>query len=221
MKRLHSILAGVAAGAVSAFCFAFIHRLLISDIWFSLPALLVAGAICGLCIGWTYDALFPQPSVATWLKYNALYDGMFALLGGASVLMFEPVITLEEVMTYDALPGFLIRLELPVVIVSTLLMTAIIGRLYARTWLQVGGILVTCAVLVLLLGLNVSAMGLIAIPRSSLYLVLELAGLILALNIAFVAVFMGLRWNSFFGRAKRSGPDVEKPGAEAHKPLRI
>jgi hypothetical protein len=198
MGRLHCILAGMIAGAVSAYCFAFIHRMLISDIWFSLPALLVAGAICGLCIGWTYGALFRQPSVATWLKYNALYDGLFLLLGGASVLVFDPVTTLAEVMTYDALPGFLIRLELPVVIVSTLLMTAIIGRLYARTWLQYGGILITCAVLVLLLGLNVSAMGLIEIPRSSLYLVLELTGLILALNLVFVVVFLVLGWNSFF-----------------------
>jgi hypothetical protein len=209
MLRYQFVLTGIIAGAVSAYCFALVHRALISDIGFSLPALLVAGAICGMCIGWTYGILFRQPSVATWLKYNALYDGMFLLLGGASVLFFDPVITLAEVMTYDALPGFLIRLELPVVIVSTLLMTAIIGRLYARTWLHYGGIFITCAVLVLLLGLNVSAMGLIAIPRSSLYLVLELAGLVLALNLAFVAVFMGLRWNNFFRRVHRHGPAIE------------
>jgi hypothetical protein len=188
-----------------------VHRALISDIWYSLPALLVAGAICGLCIGWTYGILFRQPSVATWLKYNMLYDGMFLLLGGASVLLFDPVITLAELMTYDGLPEFLIRLELPVVIVSTLLMTAVIGRLFARTWLHYGSIFITCAVLVLLLGLNVSAMGLIEIPRSSLYLMLEVAGLILALNLVYVLVFLGLGWTSIFRVAQRRRTAVVEP----------
>jgi hypothetical protein len=208
MERMISIGAGMIAGAASACCFALIHARLISDIWFSLPALLVAGAICGMCIGWTYAALFPRPAVTTWLKYNALYDGMFVLLGGLSILIFDPVMTLAQVMTYDALPDVLIHMELPVVILSTLLMTAIIARLYARTLLQVLGIFVTCAFLVLFLGLNVSAMGLIAVPRSSLYLIGELAGLILALNLVFVIVFLGLRGNRFFARVQRREPAI-------------
>ncbi len=61
MVRYPFILAGIIAGAVSAYCFALIHRALISDIGFSLPALLVAGAICGMCLSWTYGALFRQP----------------------------------------------------------------------------------------------------------------------------------------------------------------
>lgn len=210
MERLSSIVVGLIAGAVSAYCFALIHAQVISDIWFSLSALLVAGAICGLCISWSYAVLFPRPTVTTWLKYNALYVGMFVLLGGLSILIFDPVMTLAEVMAYDALPDALIRMELPVVILSTLLMTAIIGRLYARTWLQVFGIFVTCAFLVLFLGLNVSAMGLIAIPRSSLYLVGELAGLILALNLVFVVVFLGLRRSSFFDRLRTREPAARK-----------
>lgn len=211
MARFSSNQAAIIAGAVSAFCFALIHRALISDIWFSLPILLVAGAICGLCIGWTYELMFRQPSVVTWLKYNALYDGLFLLLGGASILFFDPVTTLAEVMSSDRLPDFLIRLELPVVIVSTFVMTAVIGRLYARTWLQFFGIFITCAVLVLLLGLNVSAIGLIEIPRSSLYLVLEVAGLILALNLVFVVVFLGLRWSHFSKHSHRPGHTIKDP----------
>ena len=211
MGRMHAILAGTAAGAGSAYCFALLHAVLISDIWFSLSALLIAGGICGLCIGWTYAVLFPQPSAVSWLKYNALYDGMFLLLGGASVLFFDPVMTLAQVMQSEALPESLIRLELPVVIISTLLMAGLIGRLYARTWLQYGGILFTCAVLVLLLGLNVSAIGLIEIPRSALYLVLELTGLILALNLVYVVAFLGLGWTSFFRGASRRRAAAAKP----------
>ena len=182
MSVLRSMRTGMVAGAISAFSFALIHALLISNIWFSLPALLVAGAICGLCLGWTYGLLFEAPSVHTWLQYNALYVGMFIVIGCLSVLIFQPVTTLAAVMASDAPPGDLFRQAMPITIVSTFIMAAIIGRLYARTWIHYAAILLTCAVLVLLLGLNVSVIGLIAIPRSSLYLILELAGLILALN---------------------------------------
>jgi hypothetical protein len=75
------MLSGTVAGAISAFSFALIHDLLISDIWFSLPALLAAGAICGFCLGWTYGLLFKAPSIHSWLQYNALYVGMLALIG--------------------------------------------------------------------------------------------------------------------------------------------
>ena len=53
--------------------------------------------------------------------------------------------------------------------------------------------------LVLLLGLNVSAIGLVTIPRGSLYLVLEMFGLILALNVVYVAVFFVLERKSLVG----------------------
>jgi hypothetical protein len=187
------------AGAVSAYSFALIHGAFISDIWFSLPALLIAGAICGLCLGWTYGLLFKKPSLSTWLQFNALFVGMFVLIGFISVLVFEPVTTLAAVMASDALPDDLILKGLPVTILSPIVMTVVIGRFFARTWTHYAAILLTCAVLVLLLGLNVAAIGLISIPRSSVYLVAELAGLILSLNVVFTVVFTVLTLNSFFG----------------------
>jgi hypothetical protein len=202
MRILHFSIAGALAGAISAYSFALIHGFFISDIWFSLPVLLVAGAICGLCLGWTYGLLFEAPSLHTWLQYNALYVGMFVLLGCVSVLVYEPVTTLAAVMASNSPPGYLFKQALPVTIVSTILMAAIIGRLYARSLAQNAAVLLTCAVLVLLLGLNVSVIGLISIPRSSTYLIGELAGLILALNVVFAVVFVALEWKTFFGDAK-------------------
>jgi hypothetical protein len=198
MGILRSILSGIVAGAVSAFSFALIHTIFISDIWFSLPILLAAGAICGFCLGWTYGLLFKAPSIRSWLTYNALFVGMFVLIGCMSVLVFKPVTTLAAVMASDGPPDYLFKQELPVIIVSTITMTAIIGKLYARTWMHIGAILITCTALVILLGLNVSAIGLIAIPRSSLYLVIELAGLILSLNAVFTAIFAVLEWKILF-----------------------
>jgi len=48
---------GAAAGALAALTFAAVHALLISDIWYSLVAMLAAGAVCGATIGWSYGRL--------------------------------------------------------------------------------------------------------------------------------------------------------------------
>jgi len=68
--------AGAVAGAVSAFAFAIIHHIFISDIRFSL-LLMVAGVLCGLDIGWSYTLLVEAPSIGSWLRYNMLYLAMF------------------------------------------------------------------------------------------------------------------------------------------------
>lgn len=198
MNLIRSMGTGIVAGAISAYSFALIHAALINDIWFSMQILLVAGAICGLCLGWTYGLLFKQSSIRSWLQYNTLYVGMFVVIGVASVLVFEPVTTIATLMASDTPPDYLFKQAMPMTIVSTIFMAIIIGKLYARAWIHYAAILLTCAVLVLLLGLNVSVIGLIFIPRSSIYLIGELVGLILALNIVFAVVFIGLNWNIFF-----------------------
>ncbi len=198
MRSLIALLIGALAGTVSAWSFAYIHGVFISDIWFSLPALLIAGAICGLCLGWTYGLLFQEPSLRTWLEYNALWVGMFVLIGLVSVVVFKPSMTLAEVMASEALPETLIWQALPVTIGSILIMAAVLSKRFAHTWLQVAAIFSTCTILVVVLGLNVAAMGLIAIPRNSMYMILELAGLILALNGVFALAFAGLGWRLLF-----------------------
>ena len=49
------------------------------------------------------------------------------------------------------------------------------------------------------INVNVSVIGLVYIPRGSLYLVLELLGLILAINVVYVAVFIALERKSLVG----------------------
>lgn len=44
------VISGAFAGAVSAFVFAIIHAVFISDIWFSAPAMMVTGALCGAVV---------------------------------------------------------------------------------------------------------------------------------------------------------------------------
>ena len=187
---------GAVAGAVSAFAFAIIHHLFISDIWFSLIVMMVAGAVCGLCVGWTYGLLFEAPSTGSWVRYNMLYVAMFVLLGAASVLVYEPVTTIAALIEANEPPDELFRQALPMTVGFTLATAILVSLLYGRSWPHYGAILLTCTMLILLLGLNVSAIGLVYIPSGSVYLVVELFGLILAINMVYVAVFMALERKS-------------------------
>jgi hypothetical protein len=193
------IRSGAVAGAASAFAFALIHDVFISDIWFSLLIMMVAGAVCGVCVGWSYGLLVEKPSVGSWLRYNMLYVAMFVLLGVASVLVYDPMTTIAALVAANEPPGELIRQAMPMTVVFTLATAAVVNLLYGRSWPRFGAILLTCAVLVLALGLNISVIGLVYIPRGSLYLVAELLGLILAINVVYVTLFIALERKSLVG----------------------
>jgi hypothetical protein len=183
---------GAVAGAVSAAAFALVHGLFISEIWFSLPMLLAAGALCGLCLGWTFWFLFYKPSLGSWFRYNALFVGLLASIALVSELVYEPAITIDEVMTGP--PPQLYLKAMPVTILTTLIISVIVFKLYGRTPGQFASVLITSSVLVLFLGLNVSLMGLVFVPTESLYLVAENFGLIFALGMVNFVVFAGLEW---------------------------
>lgn len=192
---------GTLAGAGSAVAFALVHQLFISDIWFSALPMMVAGAICGLFVSWSYGLLTERPSAGNWLAYNLIYVLMFGLLGAVSVLVFEPVSTIAALIASDGPPGELIRQAMPMTALFTLLAAGTISWLYTRGWRQGGAILLTCTVLVLILGLNVSVIGLVDIPGSSLYLIAELFGLIVAINFFYVIAFLVLERRRLLGEA--------------------
>jgi hypothetical protein len=182
---------------MSAAAFAVVHALLISPIWFSLPMLIAAGAICGFCLGWTFGLLFENPSLGSWFRYNVLFVGLLASIAIVSELVYEPVITIAEVL--NGPPGHLYLRAMPVTILTTLAISAIVFKLYGRTLEHFVSILVTSSVLVLLLGMNVSLMGLVFVPTEALYLVAENFGLILALGLVYFLVFAGLEWKGLKG----------------------
>ena len=188
------IRSGALGGAASALVFAGIHAILISDIWFSTIPMMVAGAACGLCVAWTYGLLFVSPSVASWVTYNTFYLAMFLLLGAASVAFLDPVTTIAAVIAANEPPTHLFAEAMPLTLFFLVAVSALLGVLFARNWRHYTAILITCTVLVTLLGLNVSVIGLVSVPSSSLYLVLELFGLIVVLNAIYAAVFVALEW---------------------------
>ena len=202
-------LSGTIAGIISALVFTMIHDIFISDIWFSLVMMLVAGALCGACLGWSYAMLAKTPSLRSWLGYNLIYVGLFVLLGLVSVLIFQPVMPMAALIMANEPPGALIAQAMPVTAVFTLLMAVIISLIYGFSRSRFGAIVLTCAVLVLLLGLNVSVIGLVSIPRGSWYLVMEMFVLILTLNVVYVLVFAGLERRSLLHLPANERGEVE------------
>ena len=190
---------GALAGAASVVIFALVHHVFISDIWYSLLMMTVAGSVCGLCVAWTYRLLFEVHSASSFVRYNMLYVAMFVLLGAASVVVYEPVTTIAAMTEANEPPVELIRRAMPMTVVFTLGTAMLLNVFHGRTRRHFGAILLTCTVLVLLLGLNVSVIGFVEIPSGSLYLVAELLGLIVVINVAYVASFIVLERESLLG----------------------
>ena len=180
---------GTIAGLVSALIFTIVHQNFINDIWFSIPIMLIAGALCGPSLGWSYGVLVSVPTFKNWLAYNLVYMAMFGILGAVSVAAFDPITTVEALIEVNESPNELIGKAMPLTVVFTFLMAGIVTVLSTRRWANFGSALLACVILVLSLGLNVSIIGLISLPSGSLYLVVELFALILALGVVFAVAF--------------------------------
>lgn len=201
-------LSGAVAGVVSAVGFAALHALFISDIWWSVAPMAIAGALCGACVAWSYGVIIRTRSLVSWASYNSSYIGLLVLLGVISLAVFEPVTTIPLLMApgglerAEALMGDAVGVTVLVGIAGAVLVTSLFGR----KWWHVGPVMVTMTVVIILLGLNVSILGLVEIPRSSAYLVAELIGLIFGIVLVYAAVFAVLEWRSLGSRESESAP---------------
>jgi hypothetical protein len=188
--------AGAVAGVTSATCFAAVHALFISDIWYAIVPTAVAASVCGACVAASFGILVRDPTVRGWLLYNATFVGLLTLLGIVSLAIYEPVTTIPTLLTLHGPPSWLFERTVPLQIGFTIAATALITPVFGRHWWHIGPVLVTATVLVIVLGLNVSIMGLVEIPRSSAYVVAELVGLILTIVVAYAVVFVVLQWSA-------------------------
>ena len=189
---------GALAGILSTLVFMVVHDLLISDIWFSAPLMLGAGAVCGLCVAWTYSILFKKPAAGNWFKFNLIHLFLFAVLGVVSELLYEPTTTVAALISANEPPGELIMAALPLTVVFTLSMSLLISTVWGKTLRQFLAVFLTCSVLVLLLGLNVSVIGLVSFPSDSIYLLGKLFLLIFLLVLVYAGIFLLLQRNVLF-----------------------
>lgn len=184
---------GALAGGFSAFIFCAVHQLFISPIWFAIVAMLVAGAISGTCLAWSYALVVKNQTVRSWLRYNMLYVMILVSLGAVSLLIFEPVTTIAELLKSNEPPRALIGQALPVTILFTVGSAGLLTVLHRPGWQGGLAILVTALVIVLFLGLNISILGLVFIQKSSLSIIGEVVGLIVVLALVY-AVSMAYLW---------------------------
>jgi hypothetical protein len=166
--------------------FGVIHQLIISPIWFSIVALLVAGAVCGTCLAWSYALIFV---------------GILVGLGLVSLLMFKPVTTIPALLRSNAPPRALIAQALPVTAWFMAGSAVLLTVVYRPGWRGAVAILATTVVVVLSLGLNISILGLVFVPKASAYVLAEVLVLIVSLALVYAGV-MGIIWrNSLLHRA--------------------
>ena len=173
---------GTVAGVFAAFIFTIVHQVMISSIWFALPAMLLAGALCGTCLAWSYRTVVATPSLSSWLRYNLLYLAMFVALGGVSMAAFDPVTTIAALLATTEPPVALIGQALPLTGSFVLGAAVLVTRIYRPSWLGVTAIFVTVTVMVLLLGLNISILGFVDVASGEAIVLAETLGLLLVLT---------------------------------------
>ena len=176
---------GAAAGVFSALVFSVIHYFLISPIWFALIANLVAGGVSGACIAWSYSLAVPGMRTRSWASYNAAFVLILVALAVTSVILFDPVTTIPELLQSKEPPRALIGRALPVTGIFTLASAVLLSLRYRAGWIATGAIVVTAFVIVFFLGLNISILGLVKVPRGSFFLLLEVFALIIALAVVY------------------------------------
>jgi hypothetical protein len=209
--RSRPLVSGAAAGAGSALLFTALHHLVISDIWATLPLMLLAGALCGVCVAWSFSRLFPAPTPAAWIGYNVCYVGLLVLLGSASIVVFEPVTTVDALLAADEPPRELMRMAMPLTVAAILISTALIWWRWGRNLLDAVAILVTSSALLVLVGSNVSVLGLVHLPVGTAYLVAEFFALVLALNAGYVGTFLALERQHFRAAGPPLAADLQRP----------
>ena len=195
---------GAFSGALSALVFCVVHQLLISPIWFALVAMLVAGAVSGSSIAWSYVLIARKPTVGSWIRYNFLYVVILLVLGAVSLIMFEPVTTIATLLKSNEPPRALIGQALPITALFTIGSAGLLTVLYRPGLVGRLAILMTTLVIVLFLGLNISILGLVFVPKSSLYVVGEVVALIVALALVY-SVSMAYVWRVALQSPDRAG----------------
>ena len=191
---------GALAGAFSALVFTVVHQVLISAIWFALPAMLGAGAVCGACLAWSYHLVVPSASAASWLRYNLMFLLMFVVLGVVSVAVFDPTTTIAALLQTNEPPRALIGRALPMTGAFMVATAVVLSVLYRASWYGALSLLVTSTTLVLLLGLNISILGLVDVPSGEGRVLAETFGLLASLAVVYIAVVLTVARDQLLNR---------------------
>lgn len=183
--RHPSLALGALTGLVVVFGFTFLHDVMISDIWFNVGPMLFAGALCGVCVSWSYRLAVHQHSTAAWFRYVGLYAAEMIALGAVSLITLEPRFTMAELMVSDDAFARLLPPSMPLLIGAIVVGTTLIWLFYGRRRAALGPIVITQLLLVFLLGHQFAFLGLVE-SSSALWVVFAEFALI---TVALTALF--------------------------------
>ena len=178
---------GALVGALTVLGFAVVHDLLIVDIWFSIRPMVIAGAVCGVCIVWSYNKAVADHSTRRWFGYNGSCAVLLVALGAVSFAVLDPQFTMAELLVSDDALAEVIPPALPLMIVATVVGTFALWVLFDRNRAALIPILVTQVLLVFLVGHNLAILGLVGMSSALLYIVGEFFGLTVFLAAGFAA----------------------------------
>lgn len=183
-----SPLLGAAAGVLATLAFMVLHDLWISDIWAMASPMLVAGAVSGLSLAWSYSTVPGGDSSRRWLGYNALHVGLLLGLGIVSLAVLDPIMSMAEIMASPDPLGDVLPPAVPLMIVAAVLGAAVVWSLYGRRPRSVAPMLVTQAMLVFFIGHNLAILGLVDIPASERGRLLSFVGVTVFLGASFAVL---------------------------------
>lgn len=182
---------GAAVGAVVVLAFVVLHNIFIFDIWFNAVPMLVAGALCGLCVVWSYRAGIVGHSTRAWLVFVGLFVVEMAALGAASLLLLAPRWTMAELMVADDAFEQLMPPSVPLMVVAMVVGTVLFWLYCGRRPAALGPIAITQVLLVFLLGHQFAFLGLVETSSTLLRLFGEFTAITAVLGGGFA---LGVMW---------------------------
>lgn len=198
LRQRNLLLSGVVAGASASVLFTGLHHATISDIWFALVPMVIAGAVCGLCLAWSYRRLFARPTTRSWLGYNGAFIAVYVLLGAVSMLVYEPIAAAAALLASNEPPSELIRAAMPLSVAAALAGAGAMWWRWGRSAVDALALLITHSLLMVLLGLNISILGLVQWTGEAATVLAGFFGLVVALAAGFAGIVLLLERRRFF-----------------------
>lgn len=199
------VFSGAVSGAVTVVAFTVLHQLLISDIWFSFVPMLVAGVACGASLAWSYRLQFELATPRRWWSFIGMHTLLLLGLGAVSVAMFDPAVPMAALIAANEPPAELIAQAIPLTVGWIVIAAALPSLLWGRSMKGLASNSLTSTLLILLLGLNVSVLGLVDISGGSPFVVFEFLALLVAIMLGYGATFHLMERGGLFAEASVAG----------------
>lgn len=182
---------GVVTGVVVVFGFTIFHNLVIADIWFNIGPMLIAGAVCGFCVAWSYRRAVVGHSTGAWFRYAGLYTVEMIVLGAVSVAVLQPRFTMAELLVADNDMELLMPQSVPLMVGTMVVGTVLFWLYYDRRKAAFFPILVTQVLLVFLLGHQLAFLGLVESSSTLIVAFGEFALIVVGITVTFCFGVMG------------------------------